>query len=107
VAAVAATDQALNTKAKGTRAERRCLRILEAAGYCCTKAGGSLGAFDVIAIGSADVRCIQVKSGGEYLSGVEREQLQALEVPANVSRECWRFPDRCRQPIIERLFSNR
>jgi Holliday junction resolvase len=93
----------MNCKAKGARAERRCMRILQAAGYSCTKAGGSLGAFDVIAIGSADVRCIQVKAGGEYLSGVEREALQAITVPANVSRECWRFPDRCRQPLIERL----
>jgi len=93
----------MNTKAKGARAERKAIAILEAAGYYCTKAGGSLGVFDVVAIGRDDVRCIQVKSGGEYLSGVEREQLQALIVPTNVSRECWRFPDRCRQPLIERL----
>jgi Holliday junction resolvase len=93
----------MNTKAKGTRAERRAIRILEAAGYCCTKAGGSLGLFDVIAIGAQDVRCIQVKAGGEYLSGVEREQIQALTVSAVISRECWRFPDRCKAPLIERL----
>jgi hypothetical protein len=35
------------SKRKGSRAELRCIRILEAAGYCCTKAGGSLGVFDV------------------------------------------------------------
>ena len=69
----------------------------------CTKAGGSLGVFDVIASGALDVRCLQVKAGGEYLSGVEREQIRALIVPANVTRECWRFPDRCRAPLIERL----
>ena len=55
----------MKAKAKDTRAERRAIRILEAAGYCCTKAGGSLGLFDVIAIGAQDVRCIQVKAGGE------------------------------------------
>lgn len=93
----------MNTKAKGARAERRCMRLLESLGFCCTKAGGSLGAFDVIAISRDSVKCIQVKSGGEYLSGVEREQLQALEVPPAVSVECWRFPDRCRAPLIERL----
>ncbi len=38
----------MNAKAKGTRAERRVVRLLEAAGYCCTKAGGSLGLFDVM-----------------------------------------------------------
>ena len=79
------------------------MRILEAAGYNVTKAGGSLGLFDVIAIGAADVKCVQVKSGAEYLSGVEREAIQLLSVPANVTRECWRFLDRCREPLIERL----
>ena len=24
-------------------------------------------------------------------------------VPANVSKECWRFPDRAREPLVERL----
>ena len=93
----------MNTKAKGSRAERRAIGILEAAGYVCTKAGGSLGLFDVVAIGAQDVRCIQVKAGGQYLSAVEREQIAALTVQGNVSRECWRFPDRCRVPVIERL----
>jgi Holliday junction resolvase len=93
----------MKAKAKGSRAERRAMRILEAAGYVCTKAGGSLGLFDVIAIGAVDVRLLQIKAGSKYLSAVEREQIAALTVPANVSRESWRFPDRCRQPIIERL----
>jgi Holliday junction resolvase len=52
----------VNGKAKGSRAERRAIRILEAAGYVCTKAGGSLGPSDVIGIGPSDVRCIQVKA---------------------------------------------
>ena len=91
------------SKRKGTRAEHRAIRILQAAGYVCTRAGGSLGLFDVIAIGPTDIRCVQVKSGGEYLSGIEREQIQQLNVPRNVSRECWRFPDHCREPLIERI----
>jgi Holliday junction resolvase len=93
----------MNCKAKGSRAERRAIRLLKAAGYLCTKAGGSLGLFDVIAIGPHDVRCLQVKSGGAYLSAVDREQIQQLTVPANVTREAWRFPDRCRAPLIERI----
>src|SRR3989337_2903404 len=93
----------MNAKAKGARAERRAIGMLEAAGYVCTKAGGSLGLFDVVAVGREDVRCIQVKAGGEYLSGMERAEIRALVVPANVTRECWRFPDRCRAPRIERL----
>ena len=62
-----------------------------------------LGLFDIIGIGPADVRLVQVKCGGAYLSAVEREQITMLAVPPNVSRECWRFPDRCRAPIVERL----
>lgn len=93
----------MNAKAKGARAERRAIRLLEASGYVCTKAGGSLGLFDIVAIGAVDVRCMQVKAGTKYLSAVEREQIAVLRVPANVTREYWRFPDRCRAPIIERL----
>jgi hypothetical protein len=52
----------MNTKRKGTRAEHRAMRILEAAGYVCTRAGASLGLFDVIAIGPNDVRLLQVKA---------------------------------------------
>ena len=93
----------MNTKAKGSRAEHRCMRLLEAAGYVCTRASASLGLFDVIAIGPQGVRCIQVKAGGEYLSALEREALQLQAVPANCSKEYWRFPDRCRAPLIEVL----
>lgn len=93
----------MNGKAKGSRAERRAMRIREAAGYVCTRASPSLGLFDVVAVGPNDVRLVQVKAGGKYLSAVEREQIVALAVPANVSRECWRFPDRARAPVIERL----
>lgn len=91
----------MNAKRKGTRAEHRAMRILEAAGYSCTRASASLGLFDVIAIGPADVRCIQVKAGTKYLSAVEREAITALRVAPHVTRECWRFPDRARTPIIE------
>jgi len=93
----------LNTKRKGARAERRAIAILEAAGYVCTKAGGSLGVFDVIGISAAAVRCVQVKSGRTYCSAIEREQLELVAVPANVTKEIWRFPDRCREPLIEQL----
>jgi len=48
------------SKAKGSRAERKAIKLLEADGYVCTKAGGSLGIFDVIALGPNAVRCVQV-----------------------------------------------
>ena len=92
-----------NAKRKGSRAELRAAKILEAAGYSCTKAGGSLGMFDVIALGPRDVRAIQVKSGGEYCSRIERELMQECVTSPDVVKEIWRFPDRCREPLIERL----
>ena len=94
----------MNAKRKGARGEHRCIKQLEAVGYCCTRAGGSLGVFDVIAIGATDVKAIQVKCGtGNYVSAVEREHLTLLTVPASVSKEIWRYPDRCKAPLIERL----
>ena len=93
----------MNAKRKGSRAEHRAMRILESAGYLCTKSGASLGVFDVVGIGPRDFKCVQVKSGGAYCSALERERLQLLEVPANCSKEIWRFPDRCRAPLIERV----
>jgi len=80
-----------------------------------TRAGAGLGLFVVVAIRPRDVRLVQVKAGTKYLSTVERERIVALTVPANVSRECWRFrrqplyvqtrfvfTDQCRTPVIER-----
>jgi Holliday junction resolvase len=92
-----------NPKAKGARAERRTRKVLEAAGYYTMRAGGSLGCFDIVAIGLGDLRCIQVKAGSQYCSGVEREQLQLLQLPAWATKEIWRWPDRCKEPRIERL----
>lgn len=92
------------SKRKGKYYEKRAQAILEQAGYLVTCAGGSLGVFDLIALGPSDVRCIQVKGGtGNYLSGVEREQITAVDVPQNVTKECWRFPKFVRAPLIERL----
>jgi Holliday junction resolvase len=42
----------MNTAGKGARNERRSMALLEAAGYQCTRAAASLGAWDIIGIGS-------------------------------------------------------
>lgn len=91
------------SKHKGSRAERKVIKTLEAAGYICTKAGGSLGVFDVIAIGRTYVRCIQVKCGSARLSPLEREAIELLEVPDNVTKEYWLFRDYAREADIEIL----
>ena len=80
------------------------MKILEAAGYACSRAAASLGVFDVIAIGPRDIRLIQVKAGAECrCDPTEREQIRAFAAPSNASREVWKFFDRVRHPIIERL----
>ncbi|RLG87043.1 MAG: hypothetical protein DRO18_03650, partial [Thermoprotei archaeon] len=55
----------VNVKRKGSRREREVRDILEAWGYYVTKAGGSLGRYDLVAVprrGKIDVLVIQVKS---------------------------------------------
>ena len=96
------SEAQMNSKRKGTRTEHKARRMLETTGYFVLKAAGSLGLFDLVALGATDVRCIQVKCNG-YCSAVEREQLALLAVPPNVSKEIWRFKDRVKDPLIERL----
>jgi hypothetical protein len=52
----------VNVKAKGSRNEHRSIRLLEAAGYACTRAAASLGAWDIIGVGSTDFALVQVKT---------------------------------------------
>lgn len=84
---------------KGRRREYRAIALLEASGALACRTAGSHSLFDVIAVTPAQIRLIQLKAGDEYLSGVDRERLELLKVPANVTKEVWRWPDRC-QPII-------
>ena len=38
------------------------MRLLEVAGYRCTRSSASLGVFDIIGVGSTDLVMVQVKS---------------------------------------------
>lgn len=89
----------------GRRREYRAQRILEAAGYQTIRAASSKGAADVVGIRRGEVRLISVKSGSAYASGVEREVLAQLakEALGCYTVEIWRFPNRCREPLIEVL----
>ena len=94
----------MNAKAKGTRAEHRTMRVLEAAGYRCTRAAASLGEWDVIAIGPGDVRLVQVKCGLKpWCSPAEREVLELFAVGPGVRKELWFWTDHHRTPRIEVL----
>lgn len=55
---------------------------MEAAGYTCTRATGSLGVFDVIGTASKDVVLPQVKSNA-WPGIQELERIRTLPAPAN------------------------
>ena len=88
-----------NNKRKGTQNERKCMRHLESEGYVCTRAAGSLGVWDVIAIRKDSVRLIQVKTNRR--PGVaEMETMRNFECPKSCSRELWIYADRKRLPVL-------
>lgn len=93
----------MNAAHKGRRAEHRARALLEAARFSVCRAAGSKGPADLIAWDTTSIRFISVKSGTRYASAIEREALQQMPRPANSSIEVWRWPDRCREPLIERL----
>ena len=92
----------MKTKRKGNRNEHRTMALLEAAGYSCTRSGGSLGVFDVVGIGSTDLVLVQVKSN-EWPRSDEMEQLRLFAVPANCRRLIHRWRDRVRLPDVKEL----
>lgn len=92
----------MNTKAKGNRNEHKTIRLLEAAGYACTRAAASLGVFDVIGIGSTDVVLVQVKSN-EWPRSVEMEAMQLFPVPPNCRKLVHRWRDRVRVPDVREI----
>jgi Holliday junction resolvase len=89
----------MNTKAKGSRRERQARTILETDGYYVVKAGGSLGIFDLVALGPQGARLVQVKSN-EKPRLAERERLELFPRLPYCSKELWVFYDRVREPAI-------
>jgi hypothetical protein len=93
----------MSNKSKGSYAELKVRDILQAEGYVVCKAGGSLGAFDLVAVGKDDVRLVQVKYGTARLSRREREEIQGIPVPKNVTKEYWLLLKR-KKPLIKLLY---
>ncbi len=91
-----------NAKAKGSRNERRTIALLEAAGYICTKAGGSLGIFDVIGISSQETVCVQVKSNA-WPGSLEMEGLRLFKKHERCRVIVHRWRDRQRMPDVREL----
>ncbi len=91
-----------NAKAKGTRNEHRSKALLEAAGYAVTRAGASLGVWDLIGIGSTDVVLCQVKTR-DWPGTAEMETLRAFPAPANARKLVHRWRDRQRLPDVREM----
>jgi hypothetical protein len=94
----------MDRKRKGTRLERRAIKMLEATGYLCIRAAGSLGPIDLAAFNEFGIRLIQIKAN-DWPRPEEREGLRmaAMGLPSNARIECWRWNDGAREPIIKRL----
>jgi Holliday junction resolvase len=94
----------MNAKRKGSRQERKARKVLEAAGYLVTKAGGSLGLFDLVAENRRGVRHIQVKSN-RLPCPAERKNMLSVKnrLPENSTIEIWVFYDGQCEPRIEYL----
>lgn len=92
----------MNAKAKGNRNERRSRDILEASGYRVTKAGGSLGVWDLIGIGSRDIVLCQVKTR-DWPGSVEMEEITLFTCPPNCRKLLHRWRDRERLPDVREI----
>lgn len=92
----------MNAKAKGSRNERRSIRLLEAMGYACTRAAASLGVFDLIAISPVDILLVQVKSN-QWPRAEEMEQIKLFRAPPNTKKLVHRWVDRRRLPDVRQI----
>jgi hypothetical protein len=84
------------------RNEHRSIALLEAAGYQCTRAAASLGAWDVIGIGSTDFVLCQVKTN-EWPRSEEMEALRMFPAPGNARKLVHRWRDRVKLPDVKEL----
>ena len=93
----------MSAKAKGSRREREVRDLLREQGYEVTRAGGSLGMFDLVATpvsedclkdacGNYLVRYIQVKSN-RWPPVAERRRMEEAGIRGPHSREIWRCND--------------
>lgn len=92
----------MNTKAKGSRNERRSKAIFESAGYECCKAGASLGAWDLVCVGSTDFVLCQCKTN-RWPDSAEMETLRNFPAPSNARKLVHRWNDRQRKPVVREL----
>jgi len=73
------------------------MALLERAGYRCTRAAASLGAWDIIGVGPTDFVLVQVKSR-DWPGTVELSELIEFPTPPNTKKLIHRWRDRRRLP---------
>ena len=91
-----------NTKAKGSRNERRGMAYFNSQGYSCTKSGASLGVFDFIGIGKRDIIAVQVKSNRRP-SPEEIKIIRDFQGPINFKKYIMVYRDWVKDPIVEEI----
>ena len=95
-------ESIMNAKRKGSRNEHRSIRLLAAAGYACCRSAASLGAWDIVAIGSTDIALVQVKTR-DWPGATEMETLRMFPCPANCRKLVHRYRDGVRLPDVKEL----
>ena len=92
----------MNSKRKGSKNEHRSIKLLESAGYACTRAAASLGVFDLVGIGPTDIVLVQVKTR-DWPGAAEMEAIQLFKAPANTKKLVHRWRDRQRLPDVREV----
>ncbi len=92
----------MKAKAKGNRNEHKSIRLLERLGYSCTRAAASLGVFDIIGVGPADVVLVQVKSN-RWPGADEMDAIAKFATPANCRKLVHRWRDRASAPDVREI----
>jgi hypothetical protein len=92
----------MNTSKKGKRAEVLTIKLLEAAGYYCTRSDKSRGLFDVWGFSSTDFVLVQVKCN-DWPSLAEMEALTLCVVPPNTRKLVHRWRDGRDEPDVRVL----
>ncbi len=91
-----------NPKQKGNRNEHKSIRRHAAAGAYCTRAGGSLGLFDFIALYSDRAVLVQVKSN-RWPSPAETKALVQFVCPEYATKIIERWDDYVKEPLVREL----
>ena len=87
-----AKKKVINARSKGSRNERKAKREMEQDGYYVTKAGASLGEWDLVCFNMEHLRLIQVKSN--YCRLEEKRRLEEFQAPDFATKELWIYKDR-------------